>query len=152
MKRVANEVVAMEISPRAGAARRASRVNNNSCRCKQDTPYLACNASHVRLCPASKPRRPRAKRPRLPTPRLSLQLQLRVHEAISSGLPPLPRTVEMQRAGIGLYNKLRSGVFLSNVAARRQKHWTRGNGKIALIKWTALQMNSSLCSLRYHRI
>ena len=93
-------------------------------------------------------RRPRAKRPRLPTPRLSLQLQLRVHEVISSGLPPLPRTVEMQRAGIGLYNKLRSGVFLSNVAARGLKnHWTRRNVKITLIKRTALLVKSLLLLL-----
>ena len=92
--------------------------------------------------------RPRAKRPRLPTPRLSLQLQLRVHEVISSGLPPLPRTVEMQRAGIGLYNKLRSGVFLSNVAARGLKnHWTRRNVKITLIKRTALLVKSLLLLL-----
>jgi len=53
----------------------------------------------------------------------------------------------MQRAGLGLYNKLRSGVFLSPVAARHQKHWTRGNVKITLIKRTALLVKALLLLL-----
>ena len=94
----------------------------------------------MRWCPASKPR-PAVIGGREPNAR-DCQLRACLYScscAFPKLFPPLPRTVEMQRAGIGLYNKLRSGVFLSNVAARGLKnHWTRRNVKIAFIKRTAL--------------
>ena len=95
-------------------------------------------------------RRPRAKHPRLPTPRLRLQLP--GHRVISSILPSLPRTVAVQRAPTGLYIKLPEwkvrAFFLYRCRALAKNHWTRRNVRIAFIKRTALLVNLLLLLLR----